>query len=844
MPSNIGAIAAKYGLGWGGNWRTSKDAMHFSIAAGEGGSVALDRNSVAPLPGSPQAQTQTAGLRGVPAAAPGTPTTGTGGVGGIQAPGGNVTVGTAGAGAAPGSIAAIKEVGPGYNVVQLADGSVERREGARNWRNNNPGNIQFGQFAQRYGALGSDGRFAIFPSYEDGRKAKEALLFESSGYKGMNIQQAIYRYAPPNENNSANYAATVAAAAGVSISTPLGSLSDQQKQAMLNSMEKVEGFRSGRVTKMQDATGGGNTQVASAPAAAPSAAAPSGAGAGPAAAPAGPQTGTGGIGAIQAPGGGGGDAGSKPSNVSFESGKVDISKVNPALVQGLFSAARDYGKPVRINSAFRDDEYQAQLWVRGNILHEPGIFTPAKPENPQTIQYRGQTYNVPGSGRGSSHGRGQAMDISPDVRSDFAGFLAKYGVGFPYGASDPVHIEMGRVQYASNPTPRAYAAGDPSVPNTGPAIVGERGSELVVGKDGSSRLTGSGAHVENLNQGDSVVPADKTKKLMGYAEGTADIMKLLPAVNYEMDKNSYFKKGELNRYETDPRPDLPLGSPADLFYNGDEKTRKTRLLDYQTNPDSEGKSAFEAGYQYRGFSNMYNKAGDIGTPEKKMSDVSYSELVERSKRAPVETLKPGEGVFGKLEGYAEGTFHADNEYLKYNPLGGLAGDRKINESLVQFRRRAMGQRISESVAEDKKGFERIQKGADGTDYGDYNKNFYYDVDVGGKKSTATGHYNPITDKHYAPQAAIKQSIRSSPEALKSKIDMWNINANALSENNAIREYTEPPAVKPIIINNTNNNNLTNTVIQQSSMPSFDRSNAESDPFTGGSKSRGVEVGAF
>ena len=53
MPSNVSAMAAKYGLGWGGNWRTSKDTMHFSMASAEGGAVAIDRSGVAPLPGAP-----------------------------------------------------------------------------------------------------------------------------------------------------------------------------------------------------------------------------------------------------------------------------------------------------------------------------------------------------------------------------------------------------------------------------------------------------------------------------------------------------------------------------------------------------------------------------------------------------------------------------------------------------------------------------------------------------------------------------------------------------------------------------------------------------------------------
>jgi hypothetical protein len=43
MPSNVGQIAAQWGLGWGGNWRSTTDAMHFSAGRPEGGSFALDR---------------------------------------------------------------------------------------------------------------------------------------------------------------------------------------------------------------------------------------------------------------------------------------------------------------------------------------------------------------------------------------------------------------------------------------------------------------------------------------------------------------------------------------------------------------------------------------------------------------------------------------------------------------------------------------------------------------------------------------------------------------------------------------------------------------------------------
>jgi hypothetical protein len=44
MPPDVGAMAAKFGLGWGGNWKSRKDAMHFSAAQSEGGTLLKARN--------------------------------------------------------------------------------------------------------------------------------------------------------------------------------------------------------------------------------------------------------------------------------------------------------------------------------------------------------------------------------------------------------------------------------------------------------------------------------------------------------------------------------------------------------------------------------------------------------------------------------------------------------------------------------------------------------------------------------------------------------------------------------------------------------------------------------
>ena len=52
MPENISAIAKGLGLGWGGNWASIKDAMHFSVAANEGGDIKLSDGGVAVGPNS------------------------------------------------------------------------------------------------------------------------------------------------------------------------------------------------------------------------------------------------------------------------------------------------------------------------------------------------------------------------------------------------------------------------------------------------------------------------------------------------------------------------------------------------------------------------------------------------------------------------------------------------------------------------------------------------------------------------------------------------------------------------------------------------------------------------
>ena len=156
----------------------------------------------------------------------------------------------------------VLELGNGYNIVEMDNGQVERRSGNFNVRNNNPGNIQNGNFAKSKGALdlstakvvitnpnvSRPDRFAVFPDYETGRAAKKALLFEGENYKDKSIAAAITRYAPPSENPTAAYIAAVVSGinnnipnSSVTVDTVLNTLTEPQREAMLNAMQRVEG---------------------------------------------------------------------------------------------------------------------------------------------------------------------------------------------------------------------------------------------------------------------------------------------------------------------------------------------------------------------------------------------------------------------------------------------------------------------------------------------------------------------------------------------------------------------------------------------------------------------------
>lgn len=94
----------------------------------------------------------------------------------------------------------------------------------RGIRNNNPGNIKYGDFARRMGATGrDDGGFAVFPTMTAGQGAARQLLgsYASSGFD--TTSKIISRWAPSSENDTGGYIAQVSKELGVSPDQKLNS---------------------------------------------------------------------------------------------------------------------------------------------------------------------------------------------------------------------------------------------------------------------------------------------------------------------------------------------------------------------------------------------------------------------------------------------------------------------------------------------------------------------------------------------------------------------------------------------------------------------------------------------
>jgi len=129
--------------------------------------------------------------------------------------------------------------------LRMGQPHLRNKPGSYAWLNNNPGNLtgvpggpDFGQY---YGKF-SWHNFLVFPDYDTGFAAIGAFL-QQGPYPNLTILEAFRKYAPAGDggNRPDEYAAKVAAAAGVSIDTRVGDLTADELWQVQVQIEAIEG---------------------------------------------------------------------------------------------------------------------------------------------------------------------------------------------------------------------------------------------------------------------------------------------------------------------------------------------------------------------------------------------------------------------------------------------------------------------------------------------------------------------------------------------------------------------------------------------------------------------------
>lgn len=133
---------------------------------------------------------------------------------------------------------AFHHVGLGRSYAEQNAAAIRGGYAPRGIRNNNPGNIRYGDFAKKHGATGSDnGGYAIFSSMAMGQAAQLALLRSYRSNGRDSISSIIDRYAPSSENDTSAYVASVSRQTGLSATQ---ALSDDQLRAVAYAMQVQE----------------------------------------------------------------------------------------------------------------------------------------------------------------------------------------------------------------------------------------------------------------------------------------------------------------------------------------------------------------------------------------------------------------------------------------------------------------------------------------------------------------------------------------------------------------------------------------------------------------------------
>jgi RHS repeat-associated protein len=130
-------------------------------------------------------------------------------------------------------------------IIEWSDGFDEIRYGCIPWRDNNPGDITPGSFANANGSLGTDEipdgtkrAFSIFPDALTGNNAMYNLL-HTHDYQDKRLIKALGRW---NESATLKYYITINSETGLGLFNYLNTFTDGQILCLMEAIKKNEGF--------------------------------------------------------------------------------------------------------------------------------------------------------------------------------------------------------------------------------------------------------------------------------------------------------------------------------------------------------------------------------------------------------------------------------------------------------------------------------------------------------------------------------------------------------------------------------------------------------------------------
>lgn len=143
------------------------------------------------------------------------------------------------------------ERGLNHSIIYTDDASRYFRfsGGTWAWRAHNPGNLVPGSISARHNQIGSTGKFAIFPDYENGHLALLDCL--QTTYKNASIDDLVEVYAPAKDGNNVKiYKKFLHDQTGVLDDKKVCDFTSDEFDKLWRAIEQIEGYKEGVITEV------------------------------------------------------------------------------------------------------------------------------------------------------------------------------------------------------------------------------------------------------------------------------------------------------------------------------------------------------------------------------------------------------------------------------------------------------------------------------------------------------------------------------------------------------------------------------------------------------------------